>query len=352
MKHLLLPSFIALIIPFIANGMEPLPPAHAGPEKYPALIFLKVIDQSQKDLAFSINHGTIGSLKESIQNKYFEKAIPFTHKSLAPYGNGDFWNLDVFISCFREKKLVQTHLDIQRSSLSWMPKLSFKLKGNKKQELAHHAIDIEPRVFADVCLVTLKLAGEHLEQSTMEVLHRKSNYFAQMLRECGANLNGVNPHERAPLMKAALDGDSLQFLLKAGADVHAQCPKTKTTALHIAAEWGCLESVVALLEHGAVKDIDLQDQDGCTPLHCAVLVRSTKRNGKEIVQQLVKAGANLLIRNKVGFYPYGFAMKWAETHPDRMQSVLEILRQAHVDRHHAYTKKQSVLNGLTLMEKS
>lgn len=342
MKRLLL---LALIIAPLAGAMQQLSPIKAI--EYPALVFLKVDNQTSKDYTLQKRDSQIIPLPKKSEI-ILEKAIPFTW-----YGSYDapskIYNGDISIKQSHSKyaDLGLTIIRQERHNL-----MNFVLQEYSPEfkliKPFHQKFAIEPSQNDDIYSVKLTLAGDNLENSIMNVEHVRSNHFAQMLRECGAHLNGVDPAKWTPLMKVAmLDVNLMRFLINAGANIHAQCPVTKSTALHIAAGLGSLESVEALLEHSAAKDLQVKDQYGNTPLHCAVLVDYTQPDGKDKVHRLIQAGSNLLIRNHRGLMPLGLAMLWAEKRPAEMKPVLETLKQAHIDRHHTYVKEQSALMGLS-----
>jgi len=338
MKRLLILLFLSLLFPHIAHSMQ-VSTEKAAFIELPALIFLKIIDKTNQEHVVFVNTRRIGNLKQSIEADCFHKAIPFQYHSLSTYHREELWNSTITFS----NGANQLTLEVDNADLSYAKKLYFKLKrqGTEK-ELTCHTIDINPTEFNDVCLVTLKLAGEYFENSSMEVLHKRSSYFAQILRECGAHLNGVDPTKWTPLMKVTmLDEEEMILLLKAGADVNAQCSTTKTTALHIAASSGSLAALEILLLHGAAKNIDTQDTYGDTSLHGAVIPHYPQK-----AKLLIEAGAKLNIRNNKGYTPIGLAWKRLQNQDDSMRPVYELLRQAHIDRHHAYVKEQSVLMGL------
>jgi ankyrin repeat protein len=95
--------------------------------------------------------------------------------------------------------------------------------------------------------------------------------------------------------------------LKQGADIHA-ADKNGVTALHHAVRFRSPEAVKTLLEHGANVNQQCR-RNGSTPLHRAVTqtgAPGTAGKGdaaKEIIQILMKAGADPTITNKSGKRP-------------------------------------------------
>eukprot|EP00854_Cymbomonas_tetramitiformis_P007029 gene7029-8384_t len=87
--------------------------------------------------------------------------------------------------------------------------------------------------------------------------------------------------------------DLVQLLLQQGASAVAQ-DEAGCNSVHLAANRGSLPIVQTLLQdEDAYVDIDRQDNDGNTPLHCAFHAREL-----EVVHLLVQAGANTMVRNR------------------------------------------------------
>jgi tankyrase len=92
--------------------------------------------------------------------------------------------------------------------------------------------------------------------------------------------------------------------LKAGLDVSAT-DKNGVTALHHAVRFRSPAAVKALVEHGA--DVNQAcRRSGSTPLHRAVMQTGAPgtagkgEEAKEIIRVLLKAGASVSVRNKLG----------------------------------------------------
>lgn len=85
-----------------------------------------------------------------------------------------------------------------------------------------------------------------------------------------------------PLHYAARAGhrEVVEYLIQLGADVNFPTRANRCTALHRASQQGHLDIVTILLKSGARADV--QDADGCTPLHRAALA------GDERICQLLK----------------------------------------------------------------
>jgi tankyrase len=93
-------------------------------------------------------------------------------------------------------------------------------------------------------------------------------------------------------------------LLKRGADIH-ETDKNGVTPLHHAVRFRSPTAVRTLLEHGANVN-QVCRRSGSTPLHRAVTqtgapgTAGRQRAALEIIEFLLKAGADPSIRNKVG----------------------------------------------------
>ncbi|XP_048239895.1 uncharacterized protein LOC124112131 isoform X2 [Haliotis rufescens] len=89
----------------------------------------------------------------------------------------------------------------------------------------------------------------------------------------------------------------IQTLVEKGADVGIKNKKDQTP-LHCAALKQCIECVKLFLP---VSDVNAQDSDGDTALHCSLL--SDKPHSHEIVQALIEKGADVTLRNKMDQKP-------------------------------------------------
>lgn len=100
----------------------------------------------------------------------------------------------------------------------------------------------------------------------------------------------------------------VKMLIKAGADVNAQCSDNQT-ALHWAATLGRHQLVKDLVRRKA--DPNIPDASGNTPLH-KCLSGSTSSNPK-IIQTLVQGGAKLDIKNSKGLTPLSLVIRYGPT---------------------------------------
>ncbi|KAK3268037.1 hypothetical protein CYMTET_23436 [Cymbomonas tetramitiformis] len=128
---------------------------------------------------------------------------------------------------------------------------------------------------------------------------------ARRLLNLGADLHEVDSHRQTALHFAVCSGarDLVQLLLQQGASAVAQ-DEAGCNSVHLAANRGSLPIVQTLLQdEDAYVDIDRQDNDGNTPLHCAFHAREL-----EVVHLLVQAGANTMVRNSLGQSPLSLAI--------------------------------------------
>ena len=106
----------------------------------------------------------------------------------------------------------------------------------------------------------------------------------------------------------------MKLLISKGADVE-RVDNLGRTALHIAAWFGNLPSLEALLDKSK-SQINLQDKSGNTALHLAC-----QNNHKDTVSVLLRQGANTKIKNLIGQTVLNIA------EADDKPEILEILQQ-------------------------
>jgi ankyrin repeat protein len=135
-----------------------------------------------------------------------------------------------------------------------------------------------------------------------------------------ANRNGSTP------MHSVNGRESVEVLLKLGADIEAKETITRRTPLLSAAMNSSKEAFIALVK--AEAEVNAQDNHGWTALH--YLIKYYRRDEMvELVQLLVDAGADRTIRDQWGKTPYQTAERIGATpttySAERMARVMDIL---------------------------
>ena len=110
------------------------------------------------------------------------------------------------------------------------------------------------------------------------------------------------PEENLPLRKPNDKADTVQLLIRNGADVAAR-DDTHSTPLHLASAMACPETLDLLIQHGA--DVDAQNVKQSTPLHLAASSRLALEG--TIVRQLLRHGANIDAKDSEGRTPLEIA---------------------------------------------
>ena len=114
---------------------------------------------------------------------------------------------------------------------------------------------------------------------------------------------------------------AIESLLNAGADIH-ETDKNGVTPLHFAVRFRSPGAVETLLSHGANAN-QVCKRSGSTPLHRAVTstgapqTAGKQNEAKQIIQLLLKFGANPSIKNKNGKRPADYV---------RDKDVLKLLK--------------------------
>ena len=117
---------------------------------------------------------------------------------------------------------------------------------------------------------------------------------------------GMFGNDYSPLLFSALEENNIEalaFLIKRPEIKSIKCKNNNSeTILHVLVKKcnvkGFNTVLNSLLERKDIKElINIQDKEGNTPLHIAVI-----NECNELAQNLIKAGANPLIKNNAGFY--------------------------------------------------
>ncbi|MDD5218439.1 MAG: ankyrin repeat domain-containing protein [Candidatus Omnitrophica bacterium] len=113
--------------------------------------------------------------------------------------------------------------------------------------------------------------------------------IAEVLVPAGADVNLKSNSGMTAVQWLAYSNahPEIEYLISQGADVNYQDSKDGKSALHIAANWGYVDTAKVLLVHGA--DVNQKDKDGWTPLHWAVF-----EGGPEMEKCLKENGAKPL----------------------------------------------------------
>ncbi|XP_072711575.1 ankyrin repeat domain-containing protein 6 isoform X7 [Ciconia boyciana] len=143
----------------------------------------------------------------------------------------------------------------------------------------------------------------------------------------------VTKHGRTPLHLAAHKGHLhvVQVLLKAGCDLDIQDDGDQT-ALHRAAVVGNTDVIATLIQEGCA--LDRQDKDGNTALHEACW-----HGFSQSAKVLVKAGANVLAKNKVSRFNRGRSLR------KKREKLKEERRAQSVPRDEVVQSKQGSISA-------
>jgi len=134
-----------------------------------------------------------------------------------------------------------------------------------------------------------------------------SSHIVQLLLEAGSYVDAQDCYRQTPLCLAT-SPEATRALIHAGADIDYQIPSWISSAmlrskspLHCVAARGEQELIDVLVENGA--DLDIQDDQGNTPLHVLALRDSEHRT----FAHFVALGAQLELSNCSGTKPYQMA---------------------------------------------
>lgn len=126
----------------------------------------------------------------------------------------------------------------------------------------------------------------------------------ELLMGAGSTIDAADKHGSTPLLRAVSKGhmECFELLRRHGANVELlkrfrNSNYDNESMLHITAEKGLLEMTKMLVEEYHL-DVDCQDKDGNTPLHCAI-----GKERDEVVKYLLRKKANLFIENGKGITP-------------------------------------------------
>ncbi|PWW74643.1 ankyrin, partial [Tuber magnatum] len=147
--------------------------------------------------------------------------------------------------------------------------------------------------------------------------------LTKLLLSHGAHINTPDDQFRmTPLIWAANmeHPSTCDLLVSAGADVFPSDHRGETI-LHWAAKRGFRGLVWQLIEEAGMS-VDIHENYGNTPLHCAVFFGQ-----EDTVRLLLRAGANPNARNRVGMT----ALHWAAGHRDGFAGIISCLLEHSAD---------------------
>ena len=166
------------------------------------------------------------------------------------------------------------------------------------------------RAYVASILIQIGARVDALDVKNETTLHYSSKYgdleVANVLTYFGADPNARNNELKTPL-HVATTPEMATFLLQHGAKVDAK-DNYKDTKLCDASWHGDLEMVKVLLQYEAAPNALCYHNE--TPLHIVTNVHDiTKTNNTELVEMLLKHGANANVTNQQSMTPLHFASK-------------------------------------------
>ena len=152
--------------------------------------------------------------------------------------------------------------------------------------------------------------------------------------ERGADLDVVDGRGQTLLHAAASSNnpEAIDVLVEAGANIEAQHAQFRSTPLQAAALEVKLEAMLALLKHGA--NICARDMFGDTPLHSAAYMAGRKAGIPDVVDSLLRSGADETILNDRGSAAADLISKSVDnlSLAKDLDRVRELLAKAPADR--------------------
>lgn len=149
------------------------------------------------------------------------------------------------------------------------------------------------------------------EGKTSMFMAKRWPSIVRLLVQAGADVNAQDNIGRTPLHESAFHGQpaEMQVLIDSGASIYVQSQEG-STVLHEAAVSGVKSAVRLLLSYGA--EINSKDKFGSTPLHEAVGANMMSHEVGlyvEVIEELIKAGADLMAQDDEGQTPLDLARK-------------------------------------------
>lgn len=168
------------------------------------------------------------------------------------------------------------HININHQDKDGWTPLTCSIKGQASLEVFHSIIeagaDIKAKLMDGTTALHLACYFGNLAMVNYLVKH--------------IDINSENDLGKTPIYFAIKNNhlEIFNLLLKLGADVAVKM-KSNFTCLHVACEFASIEMVSFLLSHIGV---NLQDNKGCTPLHCAIV-----GNQLEVFNHLINSNADI-----------------------------------------------------------
>ncbi len=244
----------------------------------------------------------------------------------------DAWTALCIAVFYRKEKMVKVLLkaiaDVNaRGKLGWT--VLHYACGNKESAGALLGLGVKANVnaqdkdaYIEIIKVLLKAEADvNLQEYTMEktVLHYayRDKEIVKLLLEYGADVNIEDLDSKTVLHYAYRDKEIVKLLVGAKINVNVQ-DIDGCSALHRAARMGYIDSVKVLLE--AKADVNVRNVESLTVLHYVVLYSySTHNRAKEIVEVLLKYGANVNAQDRNGETALHYAVRNRDT------DVVEVL---------------------------
>ena len=243
---------------------------------------LRIYSQSVENNLLALKEWSTQGIWNLIKFKQFEQAFAKTSENLASYYQTHY-NLKKYST--NADLLLSAYVANQFPDRSSVNNEAFSIFGKSIQPIEQ--------------LKSLKITQWN-DALAIAILNNYPLETIEWIINSGADINSIYMHE-APLMKAVLRPDIISLLLSKGAKVNA-ATKYGKTALFYAIQFGSIEAVRILLEHGAnpnqalrsleeFKTIDndfflLEQVADFTPL-----VYSLRCGSDQVTQLLLKHGA-------------------------------------------------------------
>jgi len=186
------------------------------------------------------------------------------------------------------------------------------------------------KLLYDLCEISLKDETHVMREKKKELL---SILLTPNDRLPHLDINKHHLYDSTPLYYATehKNLDTVEFLLKLGADPNIKSTDKHLAPLHLASWYGNLDIVKLLIEKGA--NVNIRNTYGITPLRYVISHYDMEINSKiDIVETLIEKGANINSKkeeNMFGNTPLSFAEKKLDRvslkHQPDLKRIIEIL---------------------------